>query len=196
MPDVPDLLRVEEYRALRNTIQQRGSLRVALTVITFSVWAGTILFVCSQSTLLFLSLVPLIILTAGFEAVFALHIGVERIGRYIQAHHEPASHGQARWEESALGFRGPSGGAHPLFPWMFISAALINLTLGFLYGLGLAEPLTSSQGGLGAVVVPGGFVPVALLHLLLVARVILATRYAAGQRARDLEEYRRILKSE
>src|SRR5262245_11891030 len=116
MSDLSEQLRVAEYRALRDTIRQRGSLRVTLAVLTFSVWAATILTVSSLSSLPYFSLVPLVVLVAGFEAVFALHTGVERIGRYIQVHHEPASNGQARWEDAAMGFRGPGAGVHPLFP--------------------------------------------------------------------------------
>jgi hypothetical protein len=40
-----------------------------------------------------------------------------------------------------------------------------------------------------------GLAPVVLLHLGAIARVIVASRFAAGQRARDLEEFRRLLKS-
>lgn len=183
MSDVHDShpLRVEEYRALRATIQQRGSLRVIVSVVTFAVWAVTVLFVSTRFSLPFFSLVPLVVLVAGFEAVFALHIGVERIGRYIQAQHEPVSNGQARWEETAMGFRGPGGGANPLFPAVFISATLINLTLAFLFGFDGTEPLSFE------------WLPVALLHVVVLVRVVTGSRFAAGQRARDLAEYQRLL---
>ena len=185
MSDVHNLLRVEEYRALRTTIQQRGSLRVILAVATFSVWAVTILLASSRFVLPYFSLVPLIVLVAGFEAVFALHIGVERIGRYIQTHHEPASDGQARWEESAMVFRGPGAGANPLFPAVFIGATLINLTLGMLFSFD--ETMAFSRADRAE------WIPVALLHVVVLIRVVLATRFAASQRARDLAEYRRLL---
>lgn len=187
VPDVRDSLRLEEYRALRATILQRGSLRVALTVITFSVWAVTVLIASARFELPFFSLIPLVVLVAGFEAVFNLHTGVERIGRYIQAHHEPASDGQARWEEAAAGFRGPSGGANALFPAVFIGATLLNLTLGSLFSLD--ETGAFSFGKMTELA------PVALLHVGAILRVVFASRFAAGQRARDLEEYRRLLKS-
>jgi len=189
MSDVrdPHPLRVEEYRALRATIQQRGSLRVILTVATFAVWAVTVLLLSTRFGLPFFSLVPLIVLVAGFEAVFALHIGVERIGRYIQAHHEPASNGQARWEETAMGFRGPGGGANPLFPAVFISATLINLTLGFLFGFDGTEPFSFAT--------QTEWLPIALLHVVVLIRVVTGSRFAAGQRARDLAEFQRLLKS-
>jgi hypothetical protein len=187
MADVPDVLRADEYRALRSTIQQRGSLRIALVVITISVWAATILIAAARFELPYFSLIPLVVLAAGFEAVFALHTGVERIGRYILAHHEPASNGQARWEEAAAKFQAGSGGAHPLFPAVFIGAVLINMTLGSLLGLDGIEAFSFDK--------TTGLAPVVLLHLGAIARVIVASRFAAGQRARDLEEFRRLLKS-
>ena len=186
MSDVHDSLRVEEYRALRATIQQRGSVRVIVAVITFSVWALTILLASTRFGLPFFSLVPLVVLLAGFEAVLALHVGVERIGRYIQAHHEPAAKGQARWEEAAMGFRGPGAGANPLFAAVFSGATLINLTLGILYGLDEMEPFSFGNSG--------EWLPVALLHLVVIVRVVLASKFAATQRARDLEEFNRLLK--
>ena len=188
MTELPEQLRVAEYRVLRDTIRQRGSLRVTLAVITFSVWAATVLTVSWLYTLPFFSLVPLVVLAAGFEAVFALHVGVERIGRYIHAHHEPASHGQARWEETAVGFRGPGAGAHPLFPAVFAAAALINLTFGLLYGLDAdaADVFTKPAAET---------LPIVLLHLVFVLRLVAALRFAKGQRARDAEEYRRLLEN-
>ena len=187
MPDVPDVLGVEEYRALRSTIQQRGSLRVALFLLTISVWAVTILIVAARFELTYFSLIPLVVLAAGFEAVFALHTGVERIGRYILVHHEPASSGQARWEEVAAKFRGASGGANPLFPAVFIGAALINMTFGFLFGFDGNEPYSFEK--------TAGWVPVVLLHLGVIWRVIACSRFATGQRGRDAEEFTRLLNS-
>jgi hypothetical protein len=186
MPDAPETLRTAEYVALRDTIRQRGSLRVTLTVITVSVWAATILTVCVLYALPFFSLVPLLVLVTGFEAAFALHLGVERIGRYIQVHHEPRSSGQARWEEAAMGFRGPGGAAHPLFPAVFAAAALINLTLGTLYGLDAESASLFDKP-------PLEIVPVVVLHGVFLLRLGWAVRFAAGQRARDLDEYRRLL---
>jgi hypothetical protein len=37
------------------------------------------------------TLVPLIVLAAGSEAVLALYMNVERIGRYLQAFQEPST---------------------------------------------------------------------------------------------------------
>ena len=39
------------------------------------------------------TLVPLLVLAAAFECVFALHVGIERVGRYLQVFYED------RWEQ-------------------------------------------------------------------------------------------------
>jgi len=68
------------------------------------------------------TLVPLLVLAAGFGAVFALHRGVERIGRYLQGFHEEA-HGGG--EHVALEFprKGRGAATDPLFVRLFIFAA-------------------------------------------------------------------------
>jgi len=82
---------VEEYRALRATIRQRGSSRPWAFLAGFSVWAvvsmGAIL-----TSLPMVTILPLLLLAATFEVVFSLHVSVERIGRYLQVFH------QDRWE--------------------------------------------------------------------------------------------------
>jgi hypothetical protein len=45
---------------------------------------ATIAFV----TLPVASLIPLVVLAGGFEAIASLHLGVERIGRYVQVRFE------------------------------------------------------------------------------------------------------------
>ena len=179
-------LRVEEYRALRAAIQQRGSIRLIVTAITFSVWGAAILTVLALSTIPVAGLVPLIVLAAGFEVIFALHVGVERIGRYLQVQHEPASSGGAIWEQTAMRFAAPGGGIPALVPILFVVAGLLNLALGTLITLDVGEPA----------IVPLPFIetlPYIGVHALFVARVFMATKYAAGQRASDLREFERLL---
>ena len=48
------------------------------------------------------ALLPLLVLAGVFEAVFALHTGVERIGRYIQVFFEAP--GERAWEHTAMAF--------------------------------------------------------------------------------------------
>src|SRR6476619_2001167 len=79
----------DAFRALRATIQQRGTMRMVVLPIVFIGWAGTAVATAAVITVAVSTLVPLLILVAGFEAVFALHVNVERIGRYLQIFHEP-----------------------------------------------------------------------------------------------------------
>ena len=184
MSEAPELLRIEEYRALRATIRERGSVRFLVTVITFSAWGAAIIAVCSMFLMPMFGVVPLLVLGAGFEVVFAIHVGVERIGRYLQVHHEPAALGLARWEQTAMAARLSSGGVNPLLPVPFMTAALANFALSAL--LPLDVELGNSALWIG--------LPSALLHLAFVARVATAARFAAGQRKADLREFERILK--
>src|SRR3954463_9411331 len=73
-----------EYRALRATIRARGTARVWVFVVGLSAWAALMVATTAVSGVPMVALVPLVVLAGTFEAVFALHIGVERIGRYIQ----------------------------------------------------------------------------------------------------------------
>src|SRR5207244_2767311 len=71
------------------------------------------------------TLLPLLVLASVFEAVFALHVGVERIGRYIQVFFEEGGNG---WEHAAMSFgrSRPGTGLDPLFTFSFGSAAILN----------------------------------------------------------------------
>jgi len=129
-------------------------------------------------------LVPLVVLSVGFEVVFALHVGVERIGRYLQVHHE--SGGGALWEQSAMRFSAPGGGIHPLLPVMFIAAGLLNLAIGTLPQLDVSETNSVQSAA--------EWLPSVLLHIAFYARVFTAVRFASGQRARDLREFERLAK--
>ena len=95
---------LEEYRSLRATIRQRGSVRLCVFVGGLAAWAAGAM----ASTLInvpLVTVIPLLVLAASFEAVFALHIGVERVGRYLQVFHGDT------WEQSAMAFGQPSGAA-------------------------------------------------------------------------------------
>lgn len=47
------------------------------------------------------TLIPLLVLVTAFESVFALHVNVERIGRYLQVFHERA---HAGWEHVTMNY--------------------------------------------------------------------------------------------
>lgn len=181
-PDTCDSLAVEEYRALRNTIRERGSLRHLTTCITFSVWATTMLWVASRFTGPLASVVPLAVLAAGFEIGFALHVGVERVGRFLQVRYERIPGSFVSWEETAMSLRVPSGGVDPLFLKLYLAAAILNLVAGFwpwlLTGI-TAEKLTAALPLAVAVVT----------HAVAIVRWQAAARFAASQRATELKAF-------
>jgi hypothetical protein len=118
------------------------------------------------------SLPPLLVLAAGFEAVFALHLNVERIGRYLQVFHED----QGGWEHVAMAYgqRYPGAGPDPLSPAVFVTALALNYIPIALTGL------------------PPELLVFGLLHVAVAARVLAARRKAHRQRVEDLERFTRL----
>jgi hypothetical protein len=161
-----------EYTAMRDTIRQRGTARIVLVPITFIGWAGTAVATAAVITVALSTLVPLLILAAGFEAIFALHMNVERIGRYLQVFHEP----DGGWEHVAMkyGQQFPGRGPDPLFAQLFVFGASVNFLPAALGG----EPI---EVGL-----------IAILHLLLVYRIRTARHAAARQRVDDLDRFEQL----
>jgi hypothetical protein len=178
--------REHEYAELRRTIAIRGTVRMALVPITFVWWAALTLAVLHYSTVPVASLYTLAVLAAGFEAVHALHVGVERIGRYLQvcyeegAGDESVTGSQPGWETTAMavGPALPGGGVDPLFTVLFCCGAIINLLPALLPG---PKPIE--------VGVVGG------LHLAFIVRVVRARSAAARQRAVELGRFRDVFKS-
>ena len=117
-------------------------------------------------------------LAGGFEAIHALHVGVERIGRYVQVYYENAEAGP-RWENTvmALGPALPGGGIDPLFTVVFTCAAFVNV----IPALALQPRATATELSV-----------VGVLHLALVIRIVRARGAAARQRAVELETFRAI----
>ncbi len=93
---------------------------MTLLPVTFIGWAlvaGTLTVLGSNpATALF----SLAVLAGGFEAIHALHVGVERIGRYLQVFYEGTPDGP-KWETTAMsvGPALPGGGIDPLFTVVF-----------------------------------------------------------------------------
>jgi hypothetical protein len=161
---------VEEYTALRATIAQRGSVRTCVFVLGLAIWC----MVAVAATFISIPLVtilPLVLLAGTFEAVFVLHVGVERVGRYLQVFHED------RWEQTAMAFGAPLAGtgSDPLFAVFFGLAAMCN----FLPVL-LAQPVRIELATIGGA------------HALFIVRLIVARKVAGRQRAADLERFRRL----
>ena len=163
--------KLREYEALRETIRQRGTIRMALVPAIFIGWAATAVATGAVITVAVSTLVPLLILVAGFEAIFALHMNVERIGRYLQVFHEQGG----GWENvaAAYGQRFPGSGLpDPLFAQIFVCAISVNflpVVLGYEYAVELA-----------IVLVP---------HLIAVYRVRMGRGASARQRTEDLERF-------
>lgn len=159
----------EEYRALRATIRERGTSRVWIFLVGLVAWAGLTIATAALATLPVATLLPLLVLAATFEVVYALHIGVERIGRYLQVFHE-----ETGWEHVAMAYgrAHPGSGPDPLFVVFFGLATVFN----FVPAL-LAQPVQIEVIVVGAA------------HLGFLVRLVVARRTAARQRAVDLERF-------
>jgi hypothetical protein len=162
----------EEFAALRSTIRERGTVRMILLPVTFGLWAAAAVATTAAIQLPIAALLPLLVLAAGFEAIYALHINVERIGRYIQVFHEPGG----GWEHVAMTFgqRFPGRGPDALFSMLFLMATALNY-------------LPVALGGTTPELVAGG-----LLHLILAVHIGTARRRASTQRQKDLERFEAI----
>jgi hypothetical protein len=158
-----------EFRTLRDTIRERGTTRVWVVLIGFSIWGGLVLATAATMPIPVATVLPLLILATAFEIVFALHTGVERVGRYIQVFFEDGF----GWEHAAMKL--PASGIDPLFANHFRIGAILNFV-----PAAFARP------------VPAEWVFVAAIHVLFILRVALARRRASRQRAIDLEHFEQL----
>src|SRR5678815_3683174 len=108
---VPMTKKDDEFRALRGTIQLRGTVRMVVVPVVFVGWAATAVATAAVITVAVSTLVPLLILVAGFESVFALHVNVERMTHYLQVTHG----GDGGWEAADFYPRSGRKGPDPLF---------------------------------------------------------------------------------
>jgi hypothetical protein len=143
---------------------------MVLAPVTIMVWAATAVATAAVITVALSTLVPLLVLAAGFEAVLALHLNVERIGRYLQIFHEETGGWEHVVREFGRRFPKPSG--DPLFSRMFTLAISANF-------------LPAALGG-----TPTELAVVGALHLLMAYRVFMGRRRAVVQPAQDLERFR------
>ena len=162
----------EEYTALRSTIRERGTTRVWIFVVGMAAWAAVLVATVALAAPPAGMLIPLVVLASTFEAV-ALHVGVERIGRYIQVFYE--EEGTPGWETVAMTFGRPAGGVRTdaLFSVPFGLAAAMNIVPGLLVGP-TREELIFLAGA----------------HALFLLRLVAARAGAGRQRAIDLERFR------
>ena len=108
---------IEEYRALRDTIRERSTLRVWIVLVGLTAWAALTIAAGTLAELPVSTLLPLLILSATFEIVFSLHTGVERVGRYIQVFFESETADRG-WEHQAMAYgrQFPGGGPTRCLP--------------------------------------------------------------------------------
>jgi hypothetical protein len=169
---------LEEYKALRATIRERGTARVWLCVAGLALWCALVLATAASMSLPIATLLPLLVLAGTFEAMFSLHTGVERVGRYIQVFYERDEElSVRRWEHTAMAFGqlGVKGGTDPLFGTLFMLAAIANFVPAVLAGA-----------------VPIEWAVVGTVHLAFIARVFIARHHAAQQRALDLARFEQL----
>ena len=161
---------LEEYKALRATIRQRGSVRTCVFVAGLAAWA-VVALAATFTAIPLITVLPLLLLAGAFEAVFALHVTVERIGRYLQVFYDDL------WEQTTMAFGVPLAGtgSDPLFAVFFGLATMAN----FVPVL-LAEPVRVELAVVGGA------------HLLFLIRLVVARQVAGRQRAADLERFRNI----
>ena len=162
-----------EFTALRATIASRGTVRMVLVPVTLIGWASLAIVVVLVGDLPVAALPPLAVLVGGFEAINALHVGVERIGRYLQVFHEGPGTGAA-WETTAMAAspRLPGTGVDPLFTVVFAAASILNMTTALV-----PEPTPIET------LIIGG------LHAAFLIRLARARQVASAQRARDLQAF-------
>ena len=167
-------LSAAEYKVLRRTIAARGTARMLVAPTSCMGWAALTLAHSGVAGTPTASLLSLAVLVAGFESVHALHVGSERIGRYLQVYYEADVNGP-RWESTAMlvGPALPGGGIDPLFSGLFIGACLLNLLA--------AQPLKAAP-----VVASMLFTA----HAAFVFRIVRARMAASRQRAVELETYK------
>jgi hypothetical protein len=169
-----------EYASLRATIQARGTARPLAFLAGISTWAAL-----QSAVLIWLpnpigASMPLIVLLATFEVIRSLHLGIERIGRYLQVFYEESASAEAplappAWERTAMTFGPaiPGAGGHPFFFPIFLIATFVNF---------LAVVLPSP------VLVAG--VTMAVPHLAFIIWMVYCERGMRRQRETELARYR------
>jgi hypothetical protein len=166
-----------EYVALRDTIRERGSVRLCAVLSGFIAWAAFAIAVLIAELDGGATLLPFLVLAGTFEINFFIHTGVERIGRYIQVFYEERA-GAVGWETTAMHYGATfRSGLDPLFSILFAVAATLNF---------FTAPFVGGRSG---------WIAFSLVsHLAFGYRIVAAKKRAASQRALDLERFRNIAK--
>jgi len=173
-----------EFEALRATIRTRGLARPIAFLVGLSAWAVTLVAILAWIANPIAAVIPLTVLVGSFEVVRSLHMGVERIGRYVQVFFEETSvnataFAPPAWERTAMAFGPtvPGAGGHPLFLPVFLLATVVNLI-----AVMLPEPLLIEVGTL---LIPHGAFLVWMLY---------CDRAMRKQRATELARFREMKK--
>ncbi len=177
----------EEYAALRRAIAARGQLRAVLFVAGLTAWALVLVAIMVTLPYPLVSIVPLTLLASVFEAIRPLHLGAERIGRYLQVFYEErgAPDGSLAetpaWERTAMAFGPavPGAAGHPLFAPLFAVATLVNYMSVWLPGP-----------------VPVELTALAVPHLAFVIWLVVCDRGMRSQRTRELARFRELYRAE
>jgi hypothetical protein len=174
--------RLEEFRQLRATIRERSTARVVVSFITFVSW-GALALVLRPSDesieSMAYGLVPLVVLVVGFELVFGLHVGVERIGRYLTVFYE-TSPGMPKWETAIAAFGRSAARRRPQTHVLLAGEFIVATGLNLVFAVEANFPALV-QG-----------VVMAVLHATFIGRVVQAARQANRQRNADTAEFRTI----
>jgi len=167
-----------EYRALRDTIRERGTARLCTVLVGLVAWGALAIALLLTELEGGVTLVPFVVLAGTFEINFFIHTGVERIGRYIQVFYEERE-GASGWETTAMSYGATfrSTGLDPLFSIVFAAATTLN----FFSGLAVAERR------------PGWILISFVAHLAFGYRIVSAKKMAGAQRALDLDRFRSLL---
>jgi hypothetical protein len=171
-------LRALEYDSLRAAIRIRQALAPALLVLVVLGWATLTLWVFTTDVVSAATLVPLMVLAAGFEVLHALQITANGLAHYVQvAFEEPATATSPQWETTTLSYGQRFGpiGSNTLFSVLFGLVTAVNFLPAAISGT--AEELV----GIG------------IAHAVFVLRIVIASRRAARRQREDLERFRSLL---
>jgi hypothetical protein len=138
---------LEEYRALRDSIRERGTARLWIVLAGITAWAALVVSTVALAPWPLSTLLPLLVLAVSFEIVFTLHTSVERVGRYLQVFYEDEE-SLRKWEHQAMAYGRsfPSSRPDPLFGALFCMAAMFNFV-----SVLLVDALPVEYGAVGAV---------------------------------------------
>ena len=178
-------LATAEFVALRETIKARAQARPVVVLAGLIAWSAVVVAVLIWLPNPLAAVVPLLVLVATFEVTRYFHLGIERIGRYLQVFFEESLANEKgvltppAWERAAMLFGRtlPGAGGHPLFLPLFLMATFVNFAAVILPGPLLVE--------VGSLLVP---------HVAFIAWMVYCDRGMRKQRQSELARFRELKK--